>query len=185
MSDCEKSTPASTVIQRQIYRFGAPFFTDDRRRFIDDLKSRFSDGERASSFLDVITDRIVTKAAGLLQYNAVILAITYLLTYKDVSIDTLNKGPIYVLASTYIGPIRNILILIALSTAILSSLFAMTVMFTHWRKDYRCAWREVEYGAMLCMKRCIKMTIAIYLSIMASIIDIILLAIMTISVIIK
>ncbi len=56
-----------------IYWLGAQTKEDDRLRFISEMKSRFPNKpENALSYINDISNTIITKAVGLLQYNAVL-----------------------------------------------------------------------------------------------------------------
>ncbi|MGJ0453949.1 MAG: hypothetical protein ACR65T_12090 [Methylocystis sp.] len=106
-----------------IYWLGAPRNEEHRRKFIDDLSLRFNKKEEdAVQYISNITDRIIAKAVGLLQYNAVLLAVTYLISYNVINCAD-NKS--------------NKMLDISIFLSILSTLFMMVIMFTHWHKDYK------------------------------------------------
>lgn len=156
--------PSSTQ-HNGVYRWGAPLCRKDKEKFFLDLKQRFDDPEKAFSYIDKVIDRNISKAVGLLQYNAVVLAITYIISYSDYNINI------------WLRAILSVSILFS----IISSLVIIDIMFTHWQKDFRYAWNDVRDSAFLCMKRSMKMTFGLIFSFLASLLDLLFFVTMSIN----
>ena len=104
--------------------------------------------EAAVAYLSNITDRIITKSVGLLQYNAVVLAITYLISY---SYTNALKFP----------QLELLLLSASIFCSILSTICVILILFTHWRKCYEKPWVEVDESARLCMRRSFMITLGL------------------------
>jgi hypothetical protein len=61
---------------RNFYLFGASWGKPAKSKFVADLQQRFDNisngAEEAFKYIDVVTDRIISKAVGLLQFNAIL-----------------------------------------------------------------------------------------------------------------
>lgn len=140
----------SLMIKGDTYLFGAPIREKRKIRFIEEIRERFTahdpDAEAAVAYLNNITDRIITKAVGLLQYNAVVLAITYVISYSYANKNT---------------QLERILLSASISCSMLSTVCVILILFTHWRKCYQKPWEDVAESARLCMGRSIGITIGL------------------------
>jgi hypothetical protein len=64
---------------RNFYLLGAPWGESRKSKFVDDLRRRFRNTpkglEEAFKYIDIVTDRIIGKGVGLLQFNALLSAL--------------------------------------------------------------------------------------------------------------
>jgi hypothetical protein len=140
---------------RNFHVLGAPLRGPDKSKFVDALRNRFggasASSEEAFKYIDVVTDRIISKGVGLLQFNALL-------------------GVLLVWAFEHYAQnrIEHQILFWSLGASIVSSVFMIVLMYTVWRKTgYDDANFDLSWSANLCMFRSVCMSIGLILSFLA------------------
>jgi hypothetical protein len=136
----------------KFYLLGAPWREPSRSNFVANLRWRFRNTphgiEEAFKYIDTVYDRIITKATGLLTFNALLSA---LLVWAFEHYNQNNW--------------EHKVLFITLMLTFVSSFLMMFLMYTRWSKiGYENPGFDFNWSARVCMNRSIFMTIGLILS---------------------